>query len=77
MKISETIGITGTQLFFRKQEDGRYLVCGLVRANKDIKDGTIVTGIGELIAIQEEDRHEDAKGLGLDGIMTSPFWRLK
>ena len=72
------MNIKGTQLFIRAPGDeGKYLVCGLLRTDEKLPLESVITGIGSLNVLLTEDREEEAMGMGLDGIMTSQFWRLK
>ena len=77
--------INGSQLFFREiggtfTENNVYLICGLVKVDQSytVKDGSLLS-LGECypLIIDEEDRKDYAKGMGLDNIMQSPIWRLK
>ena len=70
--------IKGTQLFIRGTgEEGKYLVCGLLRTDQKLPLESVITGTGFLSVLLTEDREGEAMGIGLDDIMTAPFWRLK
>lgn len=67
------------QLFFRATgRDGLYLVCGLVRTNQPVECESIYPiEHGSIRSEMREDVKEETRGYGLDGIMTSPLWRMK
>ena len=73
--------ITSAQLFVRHTsvtDDGRYMVCGLIRSDEPLKDGSVYTISnlkGDLLLV--EDRKEETAGKALDQVMRTPIWRLK
>ena len=73
--------ITGAQLFVRNTsvtDNGRYMICGLIKSDTPLKDGSVYTISnlkGDLLLV--EDRKEETIGKALDQIMRSPIWRLK
>ena len=73
--------ITGAQLFVRHTsvtDDGRYMICGLIKSDTPLKDGSVYTISnlkGDLLLI--EDRKEETIGKALDQVMQEPIWRLR
>ena len=71
--------LVGAQLFVRNSlDDGKYLVCGLIKSNKILEEGSIYTVSnidGDLLLV--EDRKEETVGKALDQVMKTPIWRLK
>lgn len=71
------------QLFMRKVPGltpNTYLVCGLINTETPIQAESVYTLLGTpagLCIVGQEDRTSEARGNGLDGIMGSPFWKLR
>ena len=68
------------QLFVRKATaltENTYMVCGLINTPTPLQTEAIHTILGNIIDVTVEDVSDTTRGNGLDGIMTSPLWRLR
>ena len=71
------------QLFVRKVDGltkNTYLVCGLLNTETPLQGESVYTLLGTPVGLcitGQEDRTSEARGNGLDGIMESPFWKLR
>lgn len=69
------------QIFIRKTSDitaeNTYLVCGLIKTDKPLEEESVHTFTGDISIIDIENRKFSAMGKTLDGIIGSPFWRVK
>lgn len=69
------------QIFVRKTSDiiadNTYLVCGIIKTDKPLEEESVHTFTGDISIIGTENRRFSAMGKTLDGIIASPFWRVK
>lgn len=70
------------QLFVRDiygcKEENTYLVCGLVKTDEPLDVETIHTiTANDVSVVGSEEVGRTTRGQGLDGVMTSPLWRVK
>lgn len=70
------------QLFVRdiygSTEENTYLVCGIIKTDKPLDTEATHLLTADTVNIVESRNIADiSRGSGLDGIMTSPIWRVK
>ena len=69
------------QLFARRTAgmtaENTYLVCGIIKTDEPLNTETVHLLTADLVNVLEsQDVKEYTRGNGLDGIMTSPLWRV-
>lgn len=70
------------QLFVRRPSafklPNTYLVCGIIQTDKPLElETTHIITADMVTVIESRDVSSYSRGNGLDGIMTSPLWKVK
>lgn len=70
------------QLFARDiygcKEENTYMVCGIIKTNESLSTETthLITA-DDMNILESRDVRDITSGQGLDGVMTSPLWKIK
>ena len=59
-------------------EENTYLVCGIIKTDKPLNtEATHIFTTDTMNIIESRDVSDISRGTNLDGIATSPIWRVK
>ena len=70
------------QLFARDiygcKEENTYMVCGIIKTDQPLPTETVhLITTDNVNILESRDVREITQGQGLDGVMTSPLWKIK
>lgn len=76
MKIK--VGQLFTRGIYGCKEENTYMVCGIIKTDEPLSMETVhLIAADTMDILESNDVKETTRGKGLDGVMTSPLWRIK